>query len=257
MGACYRAPVRWLVGDLQGCAAPFERLLETIRFDPARDELWCVGDLINRGPDSLRTLELWDSVGGHAVFGNHEVYAIAAYRGWWPRKDDTLDDLFSAADAELWIDRLAALPLLARLPANGAAIGDVWIVHAGIGPSWDLETMAARLDRPAAERDRAWFESDAVSLATRIRCCDADGKLSRYFRGPEGAPEGVFAWDTLRRPGPWIVHGHWAFRGHYRNDAQRVMGLDSGGVYGGGLTAWCMEEDRIVTVDTPAYDPGV
>ena len=60
---------------------PLERLLKELRFDEGRDELWCCGDLINRGPDSLATLQLWASVGGQAVLGNHEVYAISAFDG--------------------------------------------------------------------------------------------------------------------------------------------------------------------------------
>ncbi len=77
--------MRWLVGDLQGCAAPFERLLKEIRFDPGRDELWCVGDLVNRGPDSAAAVRLWNDVGGHSILGNHDVYALLAASGTWKR----------------------------------------------------------------------------------------------------------------------------------------------------------------------------
>src|SRR5690606_32047854 len=156
--------------------------------------------------------------------GNHEVYAISAFRGWWPRKRDTPDGLFEADDAAAWIDRLAALPVIARLPARGAEIGDVWVVHAGVAPDSELETIAAKLDREPAARDQRWFESAEVSFATRVRCCSAEGELSRHFREPESAPQGFAAWDALRRPGPWIVHGHWAFRGYHRNERNRVIG---------------------------------
>lgn len=239
--------MRWFVGDLQGCARAFERLLKTIDFDEQRDEVWCCGDLINRGPDSLATLRLWRSIGGRAVLGNHEVYAISAFDGNWPRKQDTLDALFAAPDADELIDTLRALPLLAKVEANGADVGDVWVVHGGVHPDWgDLDASAARIN--AGPHDQAWLESKDTKFATRVRCCNASGKMSKHWAEPEACPDGFAPWDEMRTPGPWIVHGHWAWRGHYRNDAAKVMGLDSGCVYGEALTAWCMDEDRVVQV---------
>ena len=68
--------MRWFIGDLQGCAREFDDLLRKIRFDPQVDEVWCVGDLVNRGPDSLAAVRLWRDIGGHGVVGNHDVYAL-------------------------------------------------------------------------------------------------------------------------------------------------------------------------------------
>jgi bis(5'-nucleosyl)-tetraphosphatase (symmetrical) len=112
--------MRWLVGDVQGCALELEDLLRATRFDPGRDELWCVGDLVNRGPDSLATLRLWQSVGGRGVIGNHEVYALCARSGRWPRKHDTLQALYDAPDADALLGALRALPALAWLPGADA-----------------------------------------------------------------------------------------------------------------------------------------
>ena len=92
--------MRWLVGDVQGCARELDDLLKAIRFDPGVDELWCLGDLINRGPDSLATLRLWRAIGGRGVIGNHEVYALCARSGRWPRKKDTLQALYDAPDGD-------------------------------------------------------------------------------------------------------------------------------------------------------------
>ncbi|MBL4685897.1 MAG: metallophosphoesterase, partial [Nannocystaceae bacterium] len=78
--------MRWLVGDVQGCVRQLETLLETIHFDAARDELWALGDLINRGPESAATVRLWRDIGGRGVIGNHKVYAVCARSGRWPRK---------------------------------------------------------------------------------------------------------------------------------------------------------------------------
>ncbi|MEM7158047.1 MAG: metallophosphoesterase [Myxococcota bacterium] len=236
--------MRWLVGDVQGCARELEDLLELVRFDPSRDELWCIGDLINRGPDSLATVRLWQSVGGRGVIGNHEVYALCAHSGRWPRKKDTLQTLYDAPDADGLLGALRALPVLRWLPARGDGPG-VWVVHGGLSPQWtDLPAVAARFDQGPHDDD--WLESKELSFATRVRCCNEAGKRHRHDRAPEDCPPGYHPWDALYRGEELVVHGHWAWRGHYRGE--RTMGLDSACVYGGHLTAWCQDEDRIVQV---------
>ena len=236
--------MRYVVGDVQGCARELERLLRTVRFDPARDELWAAGDLINRGPDSLATARLWRDVGGKGVLGNHEVYALCARSGSWPRKRDTLQALYDDPEGDALLGLLRALPVLAHLPSEGRG-PDAWLVHGGLHPHWtDLPTEAARIN--AGTHDDAWLNSDPVAFATRIRCCDRDGKRIKYDREPEGCPDGYWPWDALRQPDTLVVHGHWARRGHYRNDV--ALGLDSGCVYGGPLTAWCQDEDRIIQI---------
>ena len=133
--------MRWLVGDLQGCVEPFDRLLRAIDYDPSRDELWVLGDLVNRGPESAETLRLWRDIGGRAILGNHDVYALLTASGLWKRKQDTLDDLFTAKDYHELLALLRGLPVLVQLS------DDVWIVHAGIHPAWDdLKKIRKRLD---------------------------------------------------------------------------------------------------------------
>lgn len=245
--------MRWIIGDLQGCARELEDLLETIRFDRGREELWAVGDLINRGPDSVRALEIWHDVGGRGVIGNHEIYALLVRSGCWLRKQDTLNDLFASGELESWLAKLRALPMMTFLPGDRAArVRDVWVVHGGLDPRWDdLHAVAARAG--SHPHDDAWLESDEVTFATRVRCCTRAGERAKGDgRSADCAPP-FRPWDafyaeraaTMEHP-PRIVHGHWAWRGHYRTE--HVIGLDSGCVYGGGLTAWAMEEDRIVTV---------
>ncbi|HLT39370.1 MAG TPA: metallophosphoesterase [Enhygromyxa sp.] len=236
--------MRWVVGDLQGCARELDALLEVIGFDPRRDQLWSCGDLINRGPDSLATVRRWRELGGRGVIGNHEVYALMVRSGRWPRKRDTLDQLFSAPDADELLASLRALPALALLPGDGE-VDDVWLVHAGVHPQWhDLHAVAAALE--AREHDDEWLVCDEVAFATRVRCCTETGERSKFDGKPEDCPAPFRPWDELYSGTARIVHGHWAWRGHYRG--ARTIGLDSGCVYGGPLTAWCMEEDRIVQV---------
>jgi bis(5'-nucleosyl)-tetraphosphatase (symmetrical) len=240
--------VRWIVGDVQGCVREVEQLLGAIEFDRTRDQLWSTGDLINRGPHSLATIRLWRELGGRAVIGNHEVYALCARSGRWPRKRDTLDELFQAPDADELFAWLRTFLSMAWLP-GGDGVRDVWLVHAGIHPRWtDLHAVAAELE--AREHDDDWLLSDEVSFLTRVRCCTESGERSSYDRGPEGCPPPYRPWDDFYDGPARIVYGHWAWRGHHRT--RNTIGLDSGCVYGGPLTAYCVEEDRVVQVRRPA-----
>lgn len=240
----YHAPMRWVVGDVQGCARELDDLLEWVRFDPGRDELWCVGDLINRGPDSLEALRLWRDVEGHGVLGNHDVYALLARSGRKARSEDTLEALFAAPDAGPLLDRVRELPVLAYLPGDDR-VQAAWVVHAGLDPRWgSLRETADRIND--VPHDDPWLGSPDVSFATRVRCCTEDGECCRHSGPPDACPPPFRPWDEFYRSGPLVVHGHWARRGAYRGE--RTLGLDSGCVYGGMLTGWCQEEDRIVHV---------
>lgn len=238
--------MRWFIGDLQGCAREFDDLLKKIRFEPGRDELWCLGDLVNRGPDSLAAVRLWRDVGGRGVIGNHDVYALLVHGGKWPRKHDTLSPLFQATDSGELLGRMRAMSALVHLPAaEGSAGPDVWAVHAGLHPRWlDLHALAAKVNR--APHDDEWLESFEVSFMTRVRCCTETGERSKFDRKPEDCPPPYKPWDEHYRGETMVIHGHWAWRGHYRGP--KSIGLDSGCVYGGMLTAWCQEEDRVVQV---------
>lgn len=236
--------MRWLVGDVQGCARELDDLLKRIRFDPGRDELWSLGDLVNRGPDSLAVLRLWRDLDGKGLLGNHDIYALLVRSRRKLRKRDELDKLFGAEDADDLLQRLRESPALAYLPGGDGAL-DVWIVHAGLSPRWQrLDEVACRLG--PGPHDDEWLESPEVAFATRARCCNAEGGMCRHSGPPDECPAPFRPWDEFYSGRTLVVHGHWARRGFYRTE--RTMGLDSGCVYGGMLTAWCQEEDRIVQV---------
>ncbi len=236
--------MRWIVGDVQGCAGEFEELLRGIRFDSARDELWSVGDLVNRGPDSLAAVRLWKAVGGRGVIGNHEINALLIRSGRKRKKPKSLAELFAASDADRLLADLRALPALVHLPAAGKGPA-AWVVHAGLNPRWhDLSETAVRLN--AAPHDDDWLESSDVAFATTVRFCSVTGERSDHTGSPDACPPGFAPWDSFYAGPTLVVHGHWATRGHYRT--AHVLGLDSGCVYGGSLTAWCQDEDRIVQV---------
>ncbi|HXV74753.1 MAG TPA: metallophosphoesterase [Candidatus Polarisedimenticolaceae bacterium] len=239
--------MRWLVGDVHGCARELDRLLREVRFDPSRDELWSVGDLVNTGPDSLAALRLWRELGGRGVLGNHDIYALRVAAGMRARRPDTLDELLGADDHQLLLDALRALPVLVRLSGDERG-PPVWLVHAGLHPGWsDLAAVARRINR--LPHDDGWTTSPWVSFAVHVRCCTADGEMSEDPGPPTACAEPFRPWDSFYTGDSLVVHGHWALRGHYRGP--RTMSLDSGCVYGGGLTAWCQEEDRLVRV--PSY----
>jgi bis(5'-nucleosyl)-tetraphosphatase (symmetrical) len=237
--------MRWIVGDIHGCASALGRLLETIRYDPSRDELWSVGDLVNTGTESLAALRLWIGTGARGVLGNHDIHALRVYAGKRSvRPEDTLGELLAAPDAGELLAALKSLPLLAHLPGDDGAAG-VWIVHAGLHPSWrDLHATARRVN--AGPRDDAWFKSPESRFATRVRCCTPDGEMLDDPGPPGECPAPYRPWDSLYAGDAFVIHGHWGKRGHYRR--RRTMSLDSGCVYGGPLTAWCQEDDRIVQV---------
>jgi len=127
----------YVIGDLQGCLSPLERLLEKVKFDPSKDRLWFVGDLVNRGPKSLQTLRFVKSLGESAitVLGNHDLHLLAVVYGYRkPSGKDTLKRILQAPDRDDLCQWLASQPLM----HTDAALGHT-LVHAGIHPHWSLQ----------------------------------------------------------------------------------------------------------------------
>ncbi|MCU0862650.1 MAG: metallophosphoesterase [Planctomycetes bacterium] len=200
---------RIFVGDIQGCREPLERLLAAVAFVPGRDRLLPVGDLVNKGPDSPGTLALLMQLGAEPVLGNHDLH--------WLKKGRATD----AAQR----DWLQAQPVV-------RVFDDVIMVHAGLHPHWD-EAKLARLS------------PDEIHYAVNVRYCDADGHQPLEDWPPPGPP--FRPWDDFYSGRKRVVFGHWARRGLVVRP--QCIGLDSGCVYGGKLSAWIAEEDRVVQVD--------
>lgn len=225
---------RIFVGDIQGCRAEFEELLERVRFDPAADALHPVGDLVNRGPDSLGTLRLCVQLAARPVLGNHDLHLLRAAAGQrTAAPGDTLDDVLAAPDREELLAWLCAQPFV-------RVFDDLYLVHAGLHPAWRTPARELEGIDPLAR-------SSAVDFATRVRHCDARGERPADDELP---PPGFEPWDRFYDPahhgGRRVVFGHWAARGLVRTD--KVVGLDSGCVWGGSLSAWIPEERRVVSV---------
>ena len=127
----------YAVGDVQGCCTELEELLGELAFDPARDRLWLVGDLVNRGPRSLDVLRLVMALGDAAVvvLGNHDLHLLALARGGEPEQqaDRTLRQVLRAPDRHRLLDWLQSRPLLHHDQALGLTM-----IHAGLPPQWDI-----------------------------------------------------------------------------------------------------------------------
>ena len=232
---------RIFIGDIQGCRAELEALLDACSFDPANDELHPVGDLVNRGPDSAGTLRLLKELDAGGVLGNHDLHLLNAAvgtRNASPR--DTFSDVLDAPDRD---------ELLAWLGQRPFARGwhDILCVHAGLDPTWPdpAERYLADLD-PHDPDERAAF-------VTRVRYCAKDGRRPDADDPAPSAPfQPWFVFLALRPTETrTIVFGHWASRGLI--ERPKLRGLDTGCVWGGALTAWIAEEDRLLSV--PARRP--
>lgn len=249
----------YAIGDIQGCYSEFRRLLDRIAFDPANDQLWLAGDLVNRGPNSLETLRFVKSLGNAAVtvLGNHDLHLIATVVSLGKTgKKDTLGPILRAADCDELITWLRFRPLFYHND-------DFCMLHAGLPPQWDLE-MAKQMARETEQaiqgddhprfframygnRPTIWqddlVQSEklrfAVNSFSRLRFCSIDGELDFSHKGPPGSqPIHLMPWFEV----PWrksrgmrIIFGHWSTLGFY--EGHNVFGIDTGCLWGGQLTA--------------------
>ncbi|MBF0444130.1 MAG: symmetrical bis(5'-nucleosyl)-tetraphosphatase [Magnetococcales bacterium] len=278
----------YAIGDLHGCFAELQNLLAKIAFNPKHDKLWFVGDLISRGPDSLRCLRFIRDLGDSAVvvLGNHEMRAITglsgnatdefkSFMGFFNNIPD-LDELY------IW---LCSLPLVHHDKELGFTM-----VHAGLVPNSsvaDALRHSAMLGKILADRqltkqffahsnnELAYQEPDPenqnpwlhfiIGVMTKIRYCTKEGELISHkdmlvkgLLSDDGEPlkESPYqAWHKYRvwRTDEKIVYGHWAVAG--LNVGSNHFGLDSGAVYGGKLTAMRLDHPQhpITQVDSHPY----
>ena len=280
----------YVVGDLQGCAGSFDALLARVGFDATVDRVWIVGDLVNRGPDSLGVLRKAIALGSAvtAVLGNHDLHLLAVSAG--VRKagcGDTLDAVLAAPDAPALLDWLRRRSMAHRERVAGV---DVLMVHAGVVPSWSADdTMRHAAELETALRADDWRDTLAslfgnrpdrwsddltgvdrlraiVNVLTRVRYCTDDDRIDfkakdapaaqgEHFPAP---PSGYRAWfdiATRRTRGTPIVFGHWSTLGLLVRDD--IVALDTGCVWGGALTAIRLEDRALFQVDCPqAQRPG-
>jgi bis(5'-nucleosyl)-tetraphosphatase (symmetrical) len=263
----------YLIGDIQGCYDPLQRLLEKINFDPATDRLWCCGDVVNRGGFSLEVLRLLYSLGDHLVItlGNHDLYLLSDdvrfADGQSPNRE--FRAVLQAHDRRQLLNWLQYQPL-----AFWSEEYRLLMVHAGVVPQWTAKQAlrhaaeiedVLRSDRSGdflakvnKNKARRWKDERIgmqrlrmiTSILTRIRFCDARGKALWSASGPPGSQPEPYK--------PWFKHphrktrkvrmafGHWAALG--LRIRKRYIALDSGCVWGGRLSAFRLEDEVLFQV---------
>jgi len=273
----------YAIGDIQGCHAELERLLDRLDFDPAADRLWLAGDLVNRGPESLAVLRRVRALGDAAivVLGNHDLHLLAVAAGNARHsKKSTLGAILRAPDRDELLDWLRRRPLLHHDPELGLTL-----VHAGLPPQWDLaealacahelETVLRSDDYPEflhamygneparwspdlSGIERLRFITNAL---TRLRFCAPDGTLALKEKGEIGSQSpGLLPWFQVpgrRTRADRIVFGHWSALGYW--SGENVWAIDSGCLWGGALTALRLDREPLepIQIECAGYlQPG-
>jgi len=264
------------IGDVQGCHDQLMRLLERADFDERRDELWFVGDLVNRGPQSAQTVRFAKRLGARqvTVLGNHDLYLLLIAAGIKkPHRSDTYDELLTAPDRDELVDWLRRQKMM-------HASGGYAMVHAGLLPQWSVEhalalarEVEAALQGPDYREFLAnmfgneparWSDELAgydrlrviVNAMSRMRLVTPEGSMEfRHKAGLDNLPAGYLPWyDVPGRAssGERIIFGHWAALGLLvRED---VVCLDSGCVWGRALSALSLEDRQVYQVDCPELE---
>ncbi len=257
----------YAIGDIQGCYSAFRRLLDQIRFDPASDRLWLVGDLVNRGPQSLAVLRFVISLGTRAitVLGNHDLHLLVVAAGHVRQhRGDTLNAILRAPDRDELLDWLRRRKMM-------HAAGRYALVHAGLLPQWSIaQALALAREVEAAlqsadhdeflrqlygnQPDR-WRDTLTgidrlrviTNVLTRLRLCTVQGKMEFAHKGkPENLPRGYLPWFAVprrRHRATTVIFGHWAALGLYLDS--NVAALDTGCVWGRDLTALRLSDRKI------------
>jgi len=252
--------MRYLIGDLQGCCSALERLLQRIDFSASRDHVAILGDLVNRGPESLATLRRLRGLGASAscLLGNHDLSLLASAHGVRRlARGDTIGEILDAPDREAWIEWLRERRLAIAHP-------DGWLlVHAGVPPQWDAAmtlALAGEVEARLRSDDLADFLAEMygnepplwndaltgharlrfiVNALTRMRFVAPDGSIDLKASGPpDAAPPGYVPWFAAhgrKTHGVPIAFGHWSALGLI--DRPDLLALDTGCVWGGRLTA--------------------
>ncbi len=261
----------YAIGDVQGCFDELQELVGYISFNPKKDQLWFVGDLVNRGPKSLETLRWVKSLGSAAVtvLGNHDLHLLAAYSGTKELSStSSLHSVLKAKDIDELIDWLRQQPLMSYNKKL-----DFAMVHGGLAPQWSIKEALRYakevesklrsnhykdfLDNMYGDQPKQWDGRlkgwnrlrTITNFMTRVRFCTNQGVMSFTDKGPPGTQS--------TRMKPWyeiasrksqdttIVFGHWSTLGHV-ND-HNIIATDTGCLWGGALTAVQIEMDKFIT----------
>ena len=254
----------YAIGDIQGCSTQLDNLVNEL---PLGSKIICVGDLVNRGPDSLgtlRRLKAWQELGDcECILGNHDLHLLARDAGIrGPKSLDTLDDILRAPDRRELIDWLRKRPLALFDGVN-------LFIHAGVLPQWGINQVMELADEVQKALKRKNYVSFLESMYgntptkwsntlkgedrlrvivnafTRMRFCSSKGEMD--FSSKEGmgtAPKNFYPWFNVpkrKTENLRIYFGHWSTMGLVNKN--NVIGLDTGCVWGGSLTAMSLDKE--------------
>lgn len=260
----------YAIGDIQGCYTSFIHLLDLIGYNPKQDRLWLVGDIVNRGPDSLAMLRFAREAGDSIVMvlGNHDLHLIMVHAGIGRcHPKDTIQSILEADDCDDLIHWLRTQRLF-------YTDNDYAMVHAGLLPAWSIaqsEALAGEVEsalqqanyreifsRLYGNEPNYWTDDwnnpermrVIINAMTRMRVCSADGRMNFSFKGMlESIPEGLMPWfDAPGRASrdKTIVCGHWSALGLHVTD--HVIALDSGCIWNGRLSAIRLEDRKVFQI---------
>jgi bis(5'-nucleosyl)-tetraphosphatase (symmetrical) len=253
----------YLIGDIQGCDAALQRLLDKIAFSPSRDTIVLLGDLVNRGPDSAAVLRRVQGFGASALslLGNHDLHLLGVAHGARkPSRKDTLAALLEAPDSEAMLEWVRQQHMALHMQIGG---GDLLMVHAGVLPQWTVgDTLVLAAEVESVLRGPALGEfllgmygnepaqwSDTLTGATRLRAivnaltrmrfCTAEGVMELESKdGMRPAPEGFMPWFDVpgrKTANATVAFGHWSTLGWLSRPD--LLSTDTGCVWGGCLSA--------------------
>lgn len=251
----------YIIGDIHGCYDTLMQLIEKIQFNPDKDVMYCVGDLVGRGPKPLEVLRyVLQTPSVFHVLGNHDIWCMAVSYGGHKKYPSEFSTLFQTeqdkALLEQWRNK-------AKLCIRNEALKIV-ITHAGIPPQWNVEqtesyakTFCHAIQQPnfkdileamEGEEPHCWQKDltgyDSlryiVNALTRMRFCDEKGcldfKEKDVIESKHKHLKPWFDWPN-QLDGYRLFYGHWAALG---GDcfAKNIYATDTGCVYGGYLTAY-------------------
>jgi bis(5'-nucleosyl)-tetraphosphatase (symmetrical) len=265
----------YAIGDVQGCYIELVQLLEKIAFDPAGDEVWFVGDLVNRGAESLAVLRLVRSLGDRAitVLGNHDLHLLAVAEDIAElHPSDTLDEILAASDSDELLTWLRHQRML-------HVDGDKVLVHAGLLPCWTIvqaQALAGEVEAALRGKDYAKFLAHMygnqpnawddeltgykrlrviTNALTRMRICTPQGEMEFKFKGEQyKIPAGYVPWFDVKpraSQSAAVIFGHWSALGLVVE--KNLLALDTGCLWGGPLTAIRLEDREVFQV--PSANP--
>ena len=260
----------YLVGDIQGCYSELKALLRTVNFNPEQDQLWALGDIVARGPDSLKTVLFLKDLGKafQMVLGNHDIHLLAIYHGIKKaKKSDKLEPLLNSKQLPEIIQWLTKMPLLLTTPDHKA-----YLSHAGLSPQWTIsqaienakfaesKLQSAKLTKwlklMYGESPNNWHDVNSIeekfryiiNAFTRMRFCYLDGSLEFHCKQAiDDSPSNLKPWFELTTEldqHQWIF-GHWASLLGKSN--KKTFALDTGCVWGNHLTLMRWEDKKYFT----------